>query len=71
MKHYKLVEFLSTLNVKAPGTNLKPPSTNVKSPIDDFLATVLLLTLLSALSFQCILRNCVSLSVVVNIYAMI
>ena len=34
MKHCKLVEFLSNLNVKAPRTNVKPP-------IDNFLATVL------------------------------
>jgi len=32
MKHYKLVEFLSNLNVKPPGTNVKPPRTNVKPP---------------------------------------
>jgi len=35
MKHYKLVEFLSNLNVKPP------PGTNVKPPVDDFLAMVL------------------------------
>jgi len=34
MKHYKLEEFLSNLNVK-------PPCTNVNPPIDAFLATVL------------------------------
>ena len=33
MKHYKLVEFLSNLNVN-------PPCTNVKPSVDDFLATV-------------------------------
>jgi len=34
MKHYKLVEFLSNLNVKTP-------CTNVNHSVDDFLATVL------------------------------
>jgi len=34
VKHYKLVEFLSNLNVKPPVRERKPP-------IDDFLATVL------------------------------
>jgi len=34
MEHYKLVEFLSNLDVKPLSANLKPP-------IDDFLATVL------------------------------
>jgi len=34
IKHYKLVEYFSSLNVK-------PHYTNVKPPIDDFLATVL------------------------------
>jgi len=32
MKHYKLVEFLSSLNVKPPCTNAKPSRTNVKPP---------------------------------------
>jgi len=41
MKHYKLVKFLSNLNVKPPFTNVYPPRTNEKPPID-FLATVLL-----------------------------
>jgi len=34
MKHYKLVEFLSNLNIKTPVRERKPP-------IDDFLETVL------------------------------
>jgi len=34
MKHYKLVDVLSNLNVK-------PTCTNVKPPRDDFLVTVL------------------------------
>ena len=38
IKHYKLVEFLSNLNVKPP------PRTNLKPPNDDFLVTVLLET---------------------------
>ena len=38
MKHYKLVEFLSNLNVKLH------PCMNVKSPTDDFLAMVLFQT---------------------------
>ena len=32
MKHYKLVEFFSKLNVKPPCTNIKPSHTNVKPP---------------------------------------
>jgi len=36
MKHYKLVEFLSNLNVKPPCTNVKPPRTNVKPPLTTF-----------------------------------
>jgi len=32
MKHYKLVERLSNLNVKPPCTNVKPFRTNVKPP---------------------------------------
>jgi len=35
-KHYKLVEFLSNLNVKPPCTNIKPPYL-----IDNFLATAM------------------------------
>jgi len=35
MKQYKLVEFLSNLNVKLP------PAQTLSPPIDDFLATVL------------------------------
>jgi len=42
MKHYKLVEFLSNLNVKPPLHERKSPRTNVKPLIDDFLATVLI-----------------------------
>jgi len=43
MKHYKLVEFLSNLNVKPPLHERKPPRLNVKPPFDDFLATILIL----------------------------
>jgi len=32
MKHYKLVKFLSTLNVEPPCANVKPPHTNVMPP---------------------------------------
>jgi len=32
LKHYKLVEFLSNLNVKTRCKNAKPPLTNVKPP---------------------------------------
>ena len=35
MEHYRLVEFMSNLNVKPPCTNVKIPRTNVKPPIDD------------------------------------
>ena len=41
MKHYKLVEFLSNLNVKPPPHERKSPPHKCKAPIDDFLATVL------------------------------
>ena len=42
MKHYKLVEFLSNLNVKPPPHERKAPPRTRKTPlIDDFLATVL------------------------------
>ena len=40
MKHYKLVEFLSHLNVKLPCTNVKPLRTNYWR-LDDFLVMVL------------------------------
>jgi len=44
MKHYKSVEFLSVLECQAPSHNPKPPA-ETQSPIENFLATVLLLYL--------------------------
>jgi len=41
LKHYKLVEFLSNLNVNPLCTNVQPPAQTWIPPIDDFLATVL------------------------------
>jgi len=40
IKHNKLVEFLSNLNVKSPCTNVRPSRANIKSPVD-FPTTVL------------------------------
>jgi len=43
MKHYKLVDFLSNLNVKPPPARTQSHLARTLSPpIDDFLATVLM-----------------------------
>jgi len=46
MKHYKSVEILSIFSVKPPSTNPKAPAKTQSPPIENFLATVLPMTLL-------------------------